>query len=280
MKDQIANAKKHTSGSHGDPAILTFIQEFVYGKDELAAGHAVDPGSLIRQFNIDYSWHFAHILKNVFGNDSGEVYLCPPLKQFTFGRMYKKNMCYYNINGLFAKNAQNCYIPEDYLGPAIVDYTHRPDDRYDITRKELNAIIEKFNADVEKRKKNIHEILNKNSQQRFEYDPKSNMLIDKTTINEYNRIMQYIPIDDTMRYMYCPTNNTIYATNSIDKGYLIDLYALFCDDENYVKYPLAERLRICKKLIWAYELGCGETQRKFRNHIHDAVSKCIAADDT
>lgn len=127
---------------------IRVVDEFI----EVFFNHPVHPDgdSVIHyQFRSGYCWHFAHMLKTVFG-DRGVVCWTAPLGHFVWYDT-KTNTCF-DIEGIynFLEHDVECLIPETYLtDDHLNNFKHVKswNTHYTDTEEE-NQIIQRYKKDV------------------------------------------------------------------------------------------------------------------------------------
>lgn len=123
-----------------DMTVLTFISDLMS-----CAAVSEESYEVIRStFQAGYCWHFAHILKTVFGR--GEVCWAAPFGHFVW---VDENGVPYDAEGL-NQGEQDYNIPESYMGVFIKDFKHIPGDIIsNVTTDDINRMIRKYKEDME-----------------------------------------------------------------------------------------------------------------------------------
>lgn len=112
-----------------DKNVLTFIANFVFHSDAK---------STINLFSQGYCYHFATILKSIY--QKGEVCWVAPYSHL----IWLYNDVPYDINGVYSGESRT-FIPEEFLGSQINDFTHIPNNQnYSTTKKDVDAIIFRY----------------------------------------------------------------------------------------------------------------------------------------
>ena len=127
--------------------ILDFINRFTY---RIPIRDLKTINDFQDVFRVGYCWHFAHLLKNTFGD--GEVCLAAPLYHFVWVYDNIAYDIYGQYNGLL-----KLYIPESYLTEGqlfefkqinIPFEKHLPVKVTPITKKDYIALIERYCKDT------------------------------------------------------------------------------------------------------------------------------------
>lgn len=126
-----------TDWDEGSAEVLTFIDNFM-----TKAATEEEQECLRRTFRAGYCYYFAHMLKEAFGR--GEVCWAAP-----FGHMvWVDDGIPYDVEGAYYGEAE-FFIPEKYLGDAVLAFKHVPGKDYDATQECLDAIVEKYKSDTQ-----------------------------------------------------------------------------------------------------------------------------------
>lgn len=125
--------------------VIRFCADFLYHNNKFQNEHSEEDAELIRlQFHSGYCYYFAHMLKLAFRR--GEVVWCAPFGHFawqdTDGQVY-------DIEGVSTTEAEY-FIPEYYLGDAILDFLHVEGESYNASKKDIQHIINNYLKNKEK----------------------------------------------------------------------------------------------------------------------------------
>ena len=126
-----ACAVSDCKASAGDTEVLEFISQF-YNK------FTGDEDSLRMQFRAGYCWHFAHMLKATF--DRGEVCWAAPFGHFVW---CDTDGTPYDVEGLYCGEA-SCFVPESYMGNALLDFKHIPGKGFNASISDLESILNRY----------------------------------------------------------------------------------------------------------------------------------------
>lgn len=126
INDHGAWIEHYTTGLYKgyNPDIIRFIADFIFTP-------GTDTNSTCRLFDSGYCYHFAVILKDIF--EDGEIKIAFPLGHIVY--MDHAGFAY-DINGPFEPSLYDdvkCFIPVQFLGPALVDFTHSTKSGFTIT---------------------------------------------------------------------------------------------------------------------------------------------------
>lgn len=130
------NLKFHPNAN---TTVLQFIADFLYL-------HTMNPQQvelLRKQFHSGYCYHFATILKRCF--ERGEICICGDIGHFVW---VDNDGTPYDIEGV---NETECkyYIPESYVGDAIIDFLHVPEKNFNATREYVENIVKHYENDMQ-----------------------------------------------------------------------------------------------------------------------------------
>lgn len=120
-----------------DEYVLSFITDFATH----AAINENEYEIICSTFRTGYCWHFAVMLKAVFGR--GCVCWAAPFGHFVW---MDDNNVPYDIEGVYFGEAVY-YIPESYLGDALKDFIRIPGIGHDATKEEIMDIIHRYEND-------------------------------------------------------------------------------------------------------------------------------------
>lgn len=112
-----------------DSQVIDFIEEF-------ANRLGVEP------FMNGYCWHFAHILKSTFNR--GKV--C--WNTFSHFVWLDDTGIAYDIEGIY-EGDNPYYVPEEFLGEALLDFKHIPDEAYCVTEEGIAEIHKRYKESKE-----------------------------------------------------------------------------------------------------------------------------------
>ena len=114
---------------NGEPQIIKFIADFVYFDDQ----------DVHNRFKNGYCYYFAKMLQTAF--PGGYIAWAVP-----FGHLvYMYNQVPYDIEGVYPGEATE-FIPEEFLGDAINDFTHNGHD-FNANQAQLDKIIDHYHQE-------------------------------------------------------------------------------------------------------------------------------------
>lgn len=89
-------------------------------------------------FQSGYCYYFAHMLRTAFNR--GTVCWAAP-----FGHVVwlDDDGTPYDVEGLYFGEATD-FVPEDYLGDAVLDFKRVPGQKFNASKKDLAAIVERY----------------------------------------------------------------------------------------------------------------------------------------
>lgn len=123
--------------------VLKFIAEFMYkGTPDVSLEQSAE--TIYDTFAAGYCYYFAHMLELAFNR--GKVCWAAPFGHFVWVDIDNTP---YDISGVYDGEAET-FIPERYLGDAVKDFKHVPDDAYNATDKEIAQIMERYKYDIKK----------------------------------------------------------------------------------------------------------------------------------
>lgn len=127
-----------------DKTVIQFINNFL----NLQTHSSEDIETLRKTFMDGYCYYFAHMLKAAF--DDGEVCWCAPYGHF----VWVCNDVAYDIEGVYVSDCLY-YIPEKYLGEAILDFKRIPGKEFNASKEDIEKIIDSYLNDRNQRKEKI-----------------------------------------------------------------------------------------------------------------------------
>lgn len=129
QKDIVA---QYTTGSYSkyDPEVISFIIKIMCDTRNIY-------GNISEFFTSGYSWHFAHMLKNVFKR--GDVVMSDPQGHFVWMDI---DGCLYDVNGPYDSSETDRLLTEEFLDDIIYDFIHIPDKIYECHNKDFHEWAE------------------------------------------------------------------------------------------------------------------------------------------
>lgn len=119
------------SASNDTDIVTEFIHNFINYAN-------CDYEKIYYQFRCGYCWHFAHILKAVFGR--GDVCWAYPLGHMIW---VDTNGNPYDIEGLFYGES-DYFISEEFLGKGIADFQRIPNKIFDASEEYVKSVRENY----------------------------------------------------------------------------------------------------------------------------------------
>lgn len=93
-------------------------------------------------FRSGYCYYFAHMLRTAFNR--GTVCWAAPFGHIVW---LDDDETPYDVEGLYFGEATD-FVPERYLGDAVLDFKHVPGRKYGASRKDLGKILKYYRADA------------------------------------------------------------------------------------------------------------------------------------
>lgn len=116
----------------GSAQVLGFITEFLEHQRDPEAYNALQV-----QFRSDYCYHFALMLKGLFGR--GQVVWLAPYEQIGWRDAYG---VVYTVSGVYQDDGE--LIPVNWLGDAIKDFAHIPGEFFGTSRDYVQKVIQNY----------------------------------------------------------------------------------------------------------------------------------------
>lgn len=124
------------TGSGADRAVAGFIADFLLHERP-------ENSECVRAlFRAGYCYYFAHMLRTAFGR--GTVCWAAPFGHFVW---LDDDGTPYDVEGLYFGEATD-FVPERYLGDAVLDFKRVPGQKYGASRKDLGKILKYYRADT------------------------------------------------------------------------------------------------------------------------------------
>lgn len=131
------NVKKYPNA---DRDVLMFIADFMFhGTPYIQLN---DSAEVVRHtFRAGYCYYFAVMLHTAFGR--GSINWAAPFGHIVWTDVNGRS---YDIEGVYNGEC-DYYIPIEYLGKALDDFRHVPNEHFGVTKDQLDEIVEVYKRD-------------------------------------------------------------------------------------------------------------------------------------